>query len=103
MGVVDELLTEARAPLPERSHPLKAQDLVDLWHGDEHSFGYHHPLLVFRVLELQRYSNVDLLRALFYPRLADHEVPTDANETIVACYETWERRRAAKAKQEASR
>lgn len=98
---ITELVSEARQPLPERTHPLTEHDLVNLWHGDDHSTGYHHPFLVFEVLRKRKFGSVDLLRAFFYPRLAAHEVPNAPNEIIVACYENWERRRAAQARAEA--
>jgi hypothetical protein len=89
--LVEAAILEARTPAPEREFPLKAIELKDLWHGDDHCMGYHHPLLVFKVLEIRKFSSVDLLRSFFYPSLAASEVPSDANEILVAVYENWER------------
>ena len=100
---VAEIMQDAAKPLPERTHPINEHDLVNLWHGDEHSTGYHHPLLVFEVLRKRKFADVNLLRAFFYPRHAASEVPEQANEVLVACYENWERRRAARARAEAKK
>lgn len=95
---VAEFLTAARAPLPERDRPVEADDLIGLWHGDEHSTGYHHPFLVFAVLRKRKFANLDLLRSRFYPSLAATEVPEDALKVLRDCFEVWERRRQANVK-----
>jgi hypothetical protein len=94
---ITELVTEARKPLPERSHPLTAEDFVKLWHGDEHSMGYAHVFLAHEVMRLNKYSSLDFLRAKFYPCKAEDEIPPEARKTLEAAFGFYDKRRQAEA------
>jgi hypothetical protein len=94
---ITELVTEARKPLPERTHPLTAEDYVDLWHGDSHSMGYAHVFLALEVMRLNKYSEMDYLRAKFYPAKAAHEISPEALKTLEVAYDYFDKRRKAEA------
>jgi hypothetical protein len=100
---IHELVAESRAPLPERSHPLTAEDYVELWHGDQDEdgnelvSGYRHVFLALEVMRLNKYSTVDLLRAKFYPRFATEEIPPEALKTLEVAFEYFDKRRKAEA------
>lgn len=98
---VAELLSDARAPLPDRERPLDADDLIGLWHGDEHSTGYHHGQIVFAVLRKRRFANIDLLRSRFYPSRSAAEVPDEDMRLLQDCFDVWEKARAAQARKAA--
>jgi hypothetical protein len=92
---ITELVVEAREPLPERSHPLTADDFVALWRGDEHSQGYANILLAHEVMKRRKYASVDLLRTALYPTLGSDEIPAEGLRILTAAFEFYDKRRQA--------
>jgi hypothetical protein len=94
---ITELVTEARKPLPERSHPLAAQDFIDLWRGDKDCEGYASVLLAHELLKRRKYADVGLLYSAFYPGLASTEIPETGKAILDKAYEFFDKRRQAEA------
>jgi hypothetical protein len=93
--MVESAISEAREPVPERSHPLSAQDFIGLWRGDEDSQGYASVVLAYEVMKRRKYATVDLLRTALYPSLSTDEIPPAGLKLLTAAFEHYDKLRQA--------
>lgn len=89
-ALVDSALEEARAPLAPRVDSLTVTDLLDLWHGDGLSTGYHHPYLILGVCRLCKPPSLRLLCTEYlFPALEYEQVPPRTLSRVLLGYRLW--------------
>ena len=90
--VIRSLVEEARAPVLPRVDSLTVTDLLDLWHGDTDSMGYHHPYIAKAVCRIVKPPSLELLFSEYlYPDRSQAQVPFRAQGLVAAGYRLWRR------------
>ena len=90
--VIRSLVEESQEPVLPRPDSLTVTDLLDLWHGDQDSYGYAHPYIAKAVCRIVKPPSLELLFSEWlYPNLVQAEVPYRAQRLVAAGYRLWRR------------
>jgi hypothetical protein len=88
--LVEDAMQEARAPIAARPDSLTVQDLLDLWHGDEHSYGYPHPALARAVCRIVKPPTLALLcTEWLWPDVEPAHMPLRQQKLAAVGFKAW--------------
>jgi hypothetical protein len=94
--LVEAAVQDARTPVLPRADSLTVQDLLDLWHGDEHSHGYAHPLIARAICRIVKPRDIEILCTKWiYPELPYNRVPPRGLKLVALGWHLFDKERRA--------